>query len=154
MAINAQKRSTADRTNPLQQVGVLQRVLDYVGPGHWCFVAEVSSLWRDLNRNVASREIQVFDSYSCLTKTITCLPQMTSFSAVLASPSRVRLHTHTRRLPYRRTAYERAAGMCADIATLQAARELSMLYLRHVMAGAARCNQLAVVQFLRAQGCP
>jgi hypothetical protein len=153
MAINAQKRSTADRTNPLQQVSVLQRVLDYVGPGHWRFVAGVSSLWRDLHRNVASREIQVFDSYSCLTKTITCLPQMTSFSAVLASPSRVRL-AHTRRLPYRRTAYECAAGMYADIATLQAARELSMLYSRHVMAGAARCNQLAIVQFLRAQGCP
>jgi hypothetical protein len=150
-AAEAQTSSAFDCTNPLQHTGILQHVLDYVGPGHWCFVAEVSSLWRDCYIRVASREIQAFHPY--LMKTITCLPQMTLYSAVLSSPSRVRL-AHSHRLPYRTTAYERAAGMYADAATLQTLREMGMLYSSYVMAGAARCNQLEVVQFLRAQGCP
>jgi hypothetical protein len=52
MYSTASKRSAADSSNPLQQPGILQHVLDYVGPGHWCFIAEVSSFWRDLYINV------------------------------------------------------------------------------------------------------
>eukprot|EP00953_Heterococcus_sp_UTEX-ZZ885_P006561 4007-Heterococcus_DN1.PRE.5 len=43
VATRGQKRSAEDSKYPLQQAGILQRVLDH-GPGHWCFVAEVSSL--------------------------------------------------------------------------------------------------------------
>jgi hypothetical protein len=50
MNTRAQKRSAADdERNPLQQM------LDYVGPGHWYFVATVSKLWKDLYEKVASQ---------------------------------------------------------------------------------------------------
>jgi hypothetical protein len=39
-----QKRSATDSSSPLQETGILEHVFDYVGPGHWCFVAEVSSI--------------------------------------------------------------------------------------------------------------
>eukprot|EP00953_Heterococcus_sp_UTEX-ZZ885_P037117 19096-Heterococcus_DN1.PRE.2 len=148
--VRAHKRS-AFSEDLLQQAVILQNVLDHVGPGHWCFVAEVSSLWRDLYRRVASRETQSNDPYS--TKTIMCVPQMTTFSAVFASPSRVRC-AHARGLSYTGEIHQRTAGMYADTATLQAARELGVPYTHAVMVGAARSNALAVVQFLRAEGCP
>jgi hypothetical protein len=138
----------------LQQAVILQNVLDHVGPGHWCFVAEVSSLWRDLYRRVTSRDTQSNDPYS--TKTIMCVPQMTTFrlfSAVFASPSRVRC-AHARGLSYTGEIHQRTAGMYADTATLRAARELGVPYTHAVMVGAARSNALNVVQFLRAAGCP
>jgi hypothetical protein len=44
--------------------------------------------------------------------------------------------------------------MHADIPTLQTAHELGMAYTFVLLVGAARCNTLSVVQFLRAQDCP
>jgi hypothetical protein len=148
MSSKAQKHSTADNRNPLQQTDTLQRVLDYVGPGHWRFVAEVNSLWRGLYTRVASREMPLIGSR----RKVTYAPQMTLFSAVFASPSRVML-AQPHGLDCTTAKYQRAAGMYADIATLEAAHELGMPYTTGVMEGAARCNELAVVQFLRAQGC-
>jgi hypothetical protein len=130
-----QKRSAADSSNPLQQVGILQHVLNYVGPGHWCFVAEVS-LWRDIYTRVANRDV-----YS-RTKPwfeITCLPQMTAFSSVFTSPSRARL-AHALGLRYDTAEHQYVAAMHADIATLEAAHELGMQYTKPAMDGAARCN--------------
>jgi hypothetical protein len=134
--------------DPLQQAGILQRVLDYVGPGHWLFIAQVSSLWRDLYIGVAAMELHVVD----FPNNIYSLPQTTLFSSVFASPTRVQL-AQAHGLRCTTFEYKRAAGMYADIATLKAARELLMPYSRYAMAGAVRCNTLAVVQFLRAQGC-
>jgi hypothetical protein len=48
-------------------------------------------------------------------------------SAVFEAPSRVRL-AHAHGLDCATTAYERAAGMHADIATVAAAHELGMSY--------------------------
>eukprot|EP00953_Heterococcus_sp_UTEX-ZZ885_P009556 5618-Heterococcus_DN1.PRE.1 len=142
------KRSAADSGNPLQQPLILQHVLDYVGPGHWSFVAEVSSLWRDLYVNVPSIDVDIQGLYK-----IICVPQMTACSAVFASPSRVR-HAHAHDLACTTERYERAAGQYAGIDSLQAARELGMYYTHEVMRGAARSGELAVVAFMRAQGCP
>jgi hypothetical protein len=150
-AIRPQKRSAADSRNPLEQTGILQRVLDYVGPGHWLFVTEVNFLWRLMYKKVASREVQVNNPF--VRGRITCIPQMTTFTAVFASSSRVRL-AHARELRYRTAVCHHSAGMYGDVATLEAAHELGMQYTQAAMDGAARCNQLAVMQFLRAQGCP
>jgi hypothetical protein len=140
VATRAQRRSAAGSRTPLQHAGILQRVLDYV--------VEVSSLWRDVYIRVASRE-QVVAPYK--TTTITFDPQMTMFAAVFASPSRVR-YAQTLERSCTRAQYEHAAGMYADIATLEAAHELGMSYTYGAME--ARSNELAVVQFLRDQGCP
>jgi hypothetical protein len=147
VSTRAQKRSATDVSNPLHQPGILQRVLDYVGAAHWCFVAEVSSLWRVLYFRVACTETHLvgcnYVPYS---------PQTTKFSAVFASPSRVR-HAAALGLHCTTAAYERAAGKYADIATLITAHELGMPYSDRAMLEAADFNDLAVVQFLRAQGC-
>jgi hypothetical protein len=58
-AVKAQKLSAADSSNPLQRADTLQHVLAYVGPGHWCFVAEVSSLWRDVYGSLLAVELIV-----------------------------------------------------------------------------------------------
>jgi hypothetical protein len=145
MYSRAQKRIAPNNRNPLQQPDPLQRVLEYVGPGHWCLVAEVSSLWRDMYAKVPSSEVHVID----FNNKITCVPQMTMFSTMFASPSRVR-HAHAHDLDYLTVAYERAAGQYADITTLDAARKLGMYCSYELMVGAARCNELAVVQYLRA----
>jgi hypothetical protein len=140
---------TAESRNTLQQTDILLRVLDYVGPGHWCFVAEVSSLWEDVYFNVATREMQVINA-----KTTTCAPRLTKLSAVFASPARVR-HAHAQGCLHLATApYQRAAGMYADVATLEAAHELGMPYTRSTMIASVRSNRLTVVQFLQSQGCP
>jgi hypothetical protein len=150
MVINrAQKHSAGDSSNPLQQIGILQHVLDYVGPGHWCLVAEVSSLWRDTYRRIASTEVQAY----VYADKIKCVLQMTLFSAVFASPLLVR-HAQAHELDCTTERYQRAAGRHADIVTLEAAHGLGMPYTYETMLGAARCNELAVVQFLDAQGCP
>jgi hypothetical protein len=151
MSGRVQKRSTADSSNPLQQIGILQHVLDHVGPGHWCFVAEVCNLWRDLCIKVASRYLETKSAYG-LTKMITCTPQMTMFSAMFASPSRVR-HAHKRGIRYETVSVQHAAGTYADIDSLKAAHELGMSYAYGAMLGAASCDDLAVLQFMRAQGC-
>jgi hypothetical protein len=151
LTTRAHKRKKFDSRSPLQQADILQHVLDYVGPGHWCFVAEVSSLWRDIYKRVPARKAQAIDPYKI--KTITCVPQMTTFSSVFASPSRVR-RAQARGLHYTTEIHQRTAGMCADVATLKAAHELGMLYTHAVMVGAARSNSLTVAHFLRAEGCP
>jgi hypothetical protein len=148
-ATRAQKCHATDSKNPLQQAVILQRVLDYVGPGHWCFAAEVSSLWRDLYLNVAEVERQVVGS----TAKFTCVAQMTLFFPVFASPSTAR-HAHACGLLNTTLPYKNAAGSYADIATLRAAHDLGMEYTLPVMVGAARYNSLAVVQFLHTQGAP
>jgi hypothetical protein len=136
--------------NPLQQAGILHHVLDYVGPGHWCFVAEVSSLWKEVYESVAGREAQINDQFHFM-KTVTSA-QMTTLSEVFASPSRVRL-AQARGLECAATRCQIAAGMHADVATLKAAHELGMRYTEAALERAVRCNQLSVVKFLRVQGC-
>jgi hypothetical protein len=126
VATRAQKRSAEDSRNPLQQAGILQRVLDYVGLGQCCFVAEVSSLWRDLySRVTSSSKSRLLGSN--FEDSFPCVPQITLMSAVFEAPSRVRL-AHAHGLDCATTAYERAAGMHADIATVAAAHELGMSY--------------------------
>jgi hypothetical protein len=122
-------------------------VLDYVGAAHWCFVAEVSSLWRDLYLRVACTETHLVGFHK-----VPYIPQTTKFSAVLASPSRVR-YAAALGVQCTTAAYERASGKHADIATLITAHELGMPYSDRVMLEAADFNDRAVVQFLRAQGC-
>jgi hypothetical protein len=151
VATRAQKRSAADIRNPLHQSGILQRVLDYVGPGHWCFVAEVSSLWRDLTNKVTNMFVD--DQVVGSTCRVNCYPTTTMFSAVFASPSRLR-YAQARELHCTTSRYQHAAGMYADVATLEAAHALGMPYTYSTIVGAARLNTLDVVQFLHAQGCP
>jgi hypothetical protein len=113
------------------------------------FVAPISKWWRDLYAAVDSQQLIV--SYGRIV--ITCIPQMTLYSSVFTSPSRVQL-AHERGLNCTSAAHRCAAGKCADAATLAAAHMLGMEYTTEVMFGATDCNKLAEVQYLHSQGCP
>eukprot|EP00953_Heterococcus_sp_UTEX-ZZ885_P012301 7054-Heterococcus_DN1.PRE.1 len=103
-----QQHSAADDSNPLHQPGILHEVLSYVGPGHWLFLAKVSSLWRDMYLKVNSAVMsKAYSFYS--DPCFTCTPQMTLYSAVFASPAAVQ-HAHACGLKCRGGRYEFAAG--------------------------------------------
>jgi hypothetical protein len=144
--------SASGSSNPLLETGVLQNVLSYVGPGHCLFVAPVNKRWNDVYATVESKKLAYCDD-SCNWRIITCVPQMTHYSSVFTSPSRVEL-SHKSGLDCTSAAYHHAAGMCADVASLATAHAMGMEYSKTVMDGAVQCNKLAEVQFLRSQGCP
>jgi hypothetical protein len=148
----AQKCSAAS-SSPLLDPPVLQNVLSYVGPGHCLFVATVSRLWQDIYGKLQSQPLAIYDEYDRPVSIITCVPQMTLYSSVFTSPSRVQL-AHESGLDCTSEAYQRAAGTYADISTLAAARKLGMECTAAIMAAAAKRDELAVVQYLHSEGCP
>jgi hypothetical protein len=139
------------RSNPLLEPSVLQHILGHVGPGHWFFLSTVSSLWRDTYAKLAPREIQVRNR---LTRSVvTCVPQMTLFSAVFESPSRVRL-AHESGVNFSTRSFQLAAGRHGTVDSLMTAHELGMEYSLGVMEGAAACNSISVLHCLHKEDCP
>jgi hypothetical protein len=141
----------------LHQLGLLKEILGYVGPGHWLFLSTVCSLWRDLYTKMITEKLKRRFSYvmgiDIVVAKFTCIPQMTLYSAVFASSSRVRL-AHENGVNCSTTAYEHAAGKHGTVASLMAARELGMEFSAATMMGAAEGNQLPVLQYLHAQKYP
>jgi hypothetical protein len=148
--------AAAGAENPLVNLGILQNVLSYVGPGHCLFVKPVSKRWKDMYAMLEHQQLTLYDEDD-RELAFTIDPEMTSFSAALnsafASPSIVVL-AHLSNLDCRSQTYQRAAGKYADVATLTTARALGMPYTATTMAAAARSNKLAEVQYLHSQGCP
>jgi hypothetical protein len=147
----AQKRS-AEGSDPLLNAGILQNVLSYVGPGHHLFVAPVCKWWKEMYATLDSQQLTINAGYRCAS-IITCDHQMTLFSSIFASPSRVKL-AHKSGLDCTSGAYQRAAGKHANTATLATAHELGMQCTADTMIVAAQSNKLAEVQYLHDQGCP
>jgi hypothetical protein len=57
-AAKQQKLGSAEHSiNPLSEAGVLQRVLGYVGPGHWLLMSLVSKGWRENHLHVPAQQI-------------------------------------------------------------------------------------------------
>jgi hypothetical protein len=127
VATRAQKRSAAENSNPLCQTGILQRVLGYVGPGHWFYLSTVCSLWGYLYSRVADTTLQK-RSYLGNVQQFSCVPQMTLYSSMFASPSRVRLAHQQEDVNNSTSAYQYAAGKYSTVASLVAAHELGMDY--------------------------
>eukprot|EP00953_Heterococcus_sp_UTEX-ZZ885_P016774 9409-Heterococcus_DN1.PRE.6 len=138
--------------------GILKTVLSYVGSGYFLFVTPVSRLWKKIYATVERQQLTVYirchgmNSIGLRARTITCGPQMTLFSSVFTSPSRVKL-AHETDLNCRLTAYQHAAGKYADVTTLRAAHEVGLEYIMATIDGAARFNNLPAVQYLHSQGC-
>jgi hypothetical protein len=122
-------------SNSLLQAGILQRVLDYVGPGHWNFISTVSRLWKDLHQSVRSERVEKVRCYDyCYgSYKFTCVPQMTLYSSIFASPSRVRLARRNGLDFLAATNCAFLAGWHADKATLISVRELGLQYTREVV---------------------
>eukprot|EP00953_Heterococcus_sp_UTEX-ZZ885_P007680 4633-Heterococcus_DN1.PRE.4 len=154
VATLAQKRSAAESCNPLLDSGVLWNVLSCVGPGQHLFLALVSKGWKDVYATVESQQLTIEPlTNNSSSNVLMCVPQMTLYSSVFASPSRVKLAQQSR-LDCSLWYYRHAAGKYADAATLAAAHELGMEYTEMTMAAASLHNNLAAVQHLHSQNCP
>jgi hypothetical protein len=161
VATRAQKRCIAESSNPLFQSGILQRVFRYLGPGHWLFLSTVSSLWRDVYSTIGDAQVsrlfasedRNWDEVDSLDDDdlFTCVSQMTLYSSVFESPSRVRL-AHESGLHNSQEGYQYAAGRHSTLATLVAACELGMQHTFATGQGASESAQLPVLQFLYAEG--
>jgi hypothetical protein len=125
-------------------------VLSYI-PGQWLFLAAVSSFWRDMYSRLTAIQLKKKSLYM-QTADFTCVPQMTLYSSVFASPARVK-YAHASGVSCSTADYQFAAGRHATVAALITAREVGMYYTVVVMVGVADCNTLPVMQFLHAQGC-
>ena len=147
VAIRTQKRSAADNSNPLSQSVILQLVLSYV-PGQWLILAAVSSLWKSVYSELDAQDMQTAGPYN--KKAFTCVPQMTLFSSVFASPALVK-YAHESNLDNSKASYRYAAGRQGSAATLVAARDLGMPFTINTMRAAAAGNQLNVVQYAHQQ---
>jgi hypothetical protein len=61
-AAKQQKFGSAEHNiNPLSEAGVLQRILSYVGPGHWLLISLVSKAWRESYLQVPEQQITGYD---------------------------------------------------------------------------------------------
>jgi hypothetical protein len=152
----AHKRSAADGNNPLSQEGILQLVIDLVGPGEHAFVATVSKGFRAYYMNVQVDE-GVYPNSSGGETTIAIQPQMTTCSAIFESLSRLRWAIDLGFVLDPKSWWcQYYAGNCADIETLTELHEQHhMLYTEDVCRGAAELGTFSKLQWLLdEQQCP
>jgi hypothetical protein len=122
--IRTAKRSAAAASNPLGNSSILQHVLSYRGLGHWFFAATVCSLWRRIYEGLASTMVLKIQSEPISVPEFQrCVPKMTLLSAVLASPSRLRLARNELPVGNKSSAMSYAIGLYADVVTIAAAAE-------------------------------
>src|SRR5687768_6973605 len=76
--------------SPLSDGSILQQVLNFVGAGHWLFVATVDKSWRDAYARSPAVCVKSFTKRMgpC---TVECVRGITLLKAIFGSASRVRL---------------------------------------------------------------
>jgi hypothetical protein len=57
IATRLQKRVALHKSNPLQEPGILHRVLECCGLGQWLFIALVNSEWKLLYESLSSHKV-------------------------------------------------------------------------------------------------
>jgi hypothetical protein len=88
----SQKRNKAVESiteHPLSLVGILQQVLEFVGPGHCIFMAVSKLSWQSYKR-VPDVKLEGLSSKSCDVEFV-CTPYTTLLRAAIAFASRLRL---------------------------------------------------------------
>jgi Ankyrin repeats (3 copies) len=108
-------------SSTLQEACILERILLFVGRGHFLFISAVSKAWLEAYRPVPAPARSTWDD------TPKCSSCMTLGSAVFGSVSRVRLaHTYGFRLDEYNWNLRRLAGRYGSIDVLAAVHELGM----------------------------
>jgi Ankyrin repeats (3 copies) len=132
--------------------GILQVVLDFVGPGHCLNVATVCKAWQASYKRVASVKVAVItkDGRSI---SIDCTSAMTFLSLAFTSPDSIRrAYNCGLRLSVEACAI---AGRYADISTLAAAHELGLPWSASLLNSAALSQRFDVLKWLHIDAeCP
>jgi hypothetical protein len=142
-----------DDAHPLHDLGILQRIMDYVGPGNFIFLSPVSMEFAIACMRVPEYRMP---NYSRMYKTVTLYDiaaKSTLFSAVFASPATLR-HAHAcggLKLEDNESEWvERMAGRCASIETPKVALELGTSFTQccYVVLGAAESGDIEKLRWL------
>jgi hypothetical protein len=146
---HAHERSAADERNPLHQSGILQLVLDLVGPGEHLLLATVSKSFRACYQNVPAVKTMYQDEQGIEVE-LMLVHEMTAFGAVLCSPSRVQLAAELGIVPdFSKGWSQFLAGFSAGIETLQELhKQYQMTYTETVCRGAASSGSVSKLQWL------
>jgi hypothetical protein len=149
----AAKRVTRDPSviiHPLTY-GILQLVLDFVGPGNYLFVSVVNKAWNDAYKSVQSVAIpRVCNSAYEKPESITCAPSMTATSAVFASPARLLLAVaaNFQLDTYWSRPWISVAASTADVPTLSVANEHGMHWSDLVLRALAKSGRLTELMWV------
>jgi hypothetical protein len=157
-AAKQQKLTSAEHSiDPLSEAGVLQRVLGYVGPGHFLLMALISKEWRESYLQVPEQHIIEHDHdafFQTYNVEFTGKPRMTLLKAAVASAFLMKLACDCG-LPIESSRLQFIVGRWGDIATLSAAFECGMPQSPYICDGAARGGCLAELRWLVIdQRCP
>jgi hypothetical protein len=149
----AAKRVTRDPSviiHPLTY-GILQLVLDFVGPGNYLYVSLVNKAWDEAYKSVQSVAIPcVCNCTYEKPESSTCAPSMTATSAVFASPARLlfavaadfQLDTYWSR------PWISVAASTADVPTLSVANEQGMHWSDLVLRALAKSGRLTELMWV------
>jgi hypothetical protein len=152
----AHKRAAADSLNSLHHRGIMQLVLDFVGPGEHGFVSTVSKAFRACYLHVAAFE-GVYEAPNGTDICVTVLHFMKTCSSVLTSRSRVRLAIDLDFVLNPKSWWcQFSAGQCANMETLEELHEqYHMPYTDVVSRGGAQSGNVSKMQWLLdEQQCP
>jgi hypothetical protein len=154
-SMHARKRAARSCSlEPLSHPGILQHVLDYVGPGCFLFAALVAKAWWYSYARVPGCQLVGIDSFGNIAN-VQIVPQTTLSSAAFASPTCVKLASDCLlRLDTGTPNLHRIAGRYADTATLRTVQSLGLKLTEDLARGAAVSGELQKLVFLAEQHCP
>jgi hypothetical protein len=136
----------------LPRAASLQHVLGYLGPGHWLFAALVSKGWQQAYQKVPVHQLIGY-SPGCPRALFACVPQMTLFSAAVASAARLTLAGELG-LDFSSKSLQRAAGRWGDKATIELLVKPGISWY-FVRVGALLSRSVDTLQWLIEEvGCP
>jgi hypothetical protein len=140
-----QKQALAAASNPLRDAGILQQVFTFL-PGNWLFLGAVCREWAAVYAGLKDQRVlhlSIYDgrgwrSYG---------PKSTRYGAAVASPATAKL-AFEGGLDLQNDRLHCIAGLCADVQTLAALRELGMPLQSIVVKAVAKSGRLDVLQHL------
>jgi hypothetical protein len=137
-------------SNPLSDAGILELVLEYVGPSMWLYVGTVSFLWRQCYEKVTLEIARREALDRCDGAVVT---GDTTYEAAFQSVATLTwAHANGLKLIDRRSwlsaRVQLAAGRHADVPTLVAAHELGLPMTGEVFSGAVASGRERIVNYL------
>jgi hypothetical protein len=147
---SSKRTCSVQYSNPLGDAGILEQVLEYVGPRVWLYIGAVSSLWKQcyqkVTLDIARHEALDRDDGAVLTGETTFHAVFQSVATLTwACTSGLKLDD-CKPVQFRRLQF--AAGRHASLPTLVAAHELGLPMSANVFAGAVASGRELTVDYL------